>query len=339
MKGKKRFDFIIGNPPYQEETDSDSTRKPPIFNIFMDQVYNLAQCVELITPARFLFNAGYTPKSWNKKMLNDPHFKILFYEPDSEKIFPNTEIKGGIVVSYKNSKKFFPPIEIFTKYPELNKILLKVKNISSQNLSSIIFSPLSYKLSPKMLHDHPDCIGRLRSSAFTTLKDIFFDSIPNDNYEYIKMIGLQEGKRVIKFIRKDYIVDSANILNKYSALLAKAYGIGDFGEILSTVEIIKPNFAYTQTFICLGAFDTELEAKNISQYVKTKFARALLGVLKITQDCPGTKWKYVPLQDFSCNSDIDWSKSIPEIDRQLYAKYGLDEKEIEFIETHVKEMQ
>ena len=64
----------------------------------------------------------------------------------------------------------------------------------------------------------------------------------------------------------------------------------------------------------------------------------MLGILKVTQDITPTKWKYVPLQDFTSASDIDWSKSIPEIDRQLYAKYGLDTSEIEFIETHVKEM-
>ena len=74
------------------------------------------------------------------------------------------------------------------------------------------------------------------------------------------------------------------------------------------------------------------------KYIKTKFSRCLLGILKITQDNKKNTWKYVPLQDFTPNSDIDWSQSIADIDRQLYAKYGLDEKEIEFIETHVKEM-
>ncbi len=90
-----RFDYIVGNPPYQEETDSESTRKPPIYNLFMDETFLLADVVELITPARFLFNAGYTPSSWNKKMLQDKHFKILYYEPLSAKVFPNTDIKGG----------------------------------------------------------------------------------------------------------------------------------------------------------------------------------------------------------------------------------------------------
>ena len=74
-------------------------------------------------------------------------------------------------------------------------------------------------------------------------------------------------------------------------------------------------------------------------YIKTKFFRALLGVKKVTQHCPPSVWSMIPLQDFTSTSDIDWSKSIAEIDRQLYKKYGLIPDEIKFIETHVKEME
>ena len=75
------------------------------------------------------------------------------------------------------------------------------------------------------------------------------------------------------------------------------------------------------------------------KYLKSKFCRAMLSVLKVTQMNNKDVWKYVPLQDFTPTSDIDWSQSIPEIDQQLYAKYGLDESEIAFIESHVKEMK
>lgn len=100
----------------------------------------------------------------------------------------------------------------------------------------------------------------------------------------------------------------------------------------------KQGIGATETFYSLGLCSTKQEVQNILTYIKTKFARALLSVLKITQDVNPGKWQYVPLQDFTAASDIDWSKSIPEIDKQLYAKYGLDEKEIAFIESHVKEM-
>ena len=96
---------------------------------------------------------------------------------------------------------------------------------------------------------------------------------------------------------------------------------------------------YTQSFIGIGAFDTKEEAEAAMKYVKSKFARTMLGILKITQDNNRETWRLVPLQDFTVNSDIDWSQSVAGIDRQLYAIYGLDEREIEFIETHVKEMK
>lgn len=107
---------------------------------------------------------------------------------------------------------------------------------------------------------------------------------------------------------------------------------------MSTPIIAKPGVGYTQTFIAIGKSDSQEEVINIATYIKTKFARAMLGILKITQDCPGPKWKYVPLQDFTSSSDIDWSKSIAEIDEQLFDKYGLDEQERNFIRTKVKEM-
>ena len=75
------------------------------------------------------------------------------------------------------------------------------------------------------------------------------------------------------------------------------------------------------------------------KYLKSKFARAMLGLLKVTQDNARPVWLHVPIQDFTVASDIDWSKSIPEIDQQLYAKYGLDADEIAFIEDNVKPME
>lgn len=88
----------------------------------------------------------------------------------------------------------------------------------------------------------------------------------------------------------------------------------------------------------MGNFDTEQEADSLVKYLKTKFARALLGILKVTQDITPRVWKFVPLQNFTSESDIDWSKSVAEIDQQLYVKYDLTHEEIDFIETNVKEM-
>ena len=94
MSGKKLFDYAIGNPPYQEQNSANG-RQPPIYHVFMDATESVSNVVELITPARFLFNAGQTPKAWNTKKLNDTHFKVLEYFSKANEIFPNTEIKGG----------------------------------------------------------------------------------------------------------------------------------------------------------------------------------------------------------------------------------------------------
>lgn len=99
-----------------------------------------------------------------------------------------------------------------------------------------------------------------------------------------------------------------------------------------------PILGYTRTFLGIGAFDSKEEAENALKYVRTKFARTMLGILKITQDNPIETWRLVPLQDFTTKSDIDWSKSVPEIDKQLYKKYGLSADEISFIESKVREM-
>lgn len=86
MDNKKfKFDVVIGNPPYQEETAGTSSSDKPIYNLFMDEVYKISNIAELITPGRFLFNAGATPKAWNRKMLSDKHLKVLYFETNSAK--------------------------------------------------------------------------------------------------------------------------------------------------------------------------------------------------------------------------------------------------------------
>ena len=88
------FDFCVGNPPYQDESQRSNGYAAPVYNAFMDAAIDVSDKVELIHPARFLFNAGSTPKDWNKKMLQDEHYKVLHYEKDSSVIFPGVDIKG-----------------------------------------------------------------------------------------------------------------------------------------------------------------------------------------------------------------------------------------------------
>ncbi len=351
--GKKLFDYVIGNPPYQEETQDTSDK--PVYNNFMDATYECAEAVELITPARFLFNAGKTPKAWNEKMLNDEHFKVLDYQQDSSKVFSNTDIKGGVAITYRDSRRDYGAVQVFTAFPELNSIrtkVIKVETIGS--LGDLVFAPESYKFAPKLHEDYPNlryCEDKdgnnsgvlskghdndIVTNIFSKIPGIFIDT-KTDNASYARFIGLIGNKRYKKWIKREYIQDHPN-LEKYKVILPKSNGSGAIGEVLSTPLIGEPLIGATQSFISIGAFNTRGEAEACLKYIKTKFARALLGILKVTQDNKKGVWKYVPLQDFTPDSDIDWSKSIHEIDLQLYRKYGLDEKEIEFIESHVKEM-
>lgn len=343
-----KFDFCIGNPPYQEEAVGEQkTFAAPVYNKFMDAAYQVADKVELIHPARFLFNAGSTPKAWNERMLNDEHFKILHYEDNASKIFPNTDIKGGVAISYRDNKYNFGAIEVFTKYVELNDILRKVTEYNDfDSMSNIVVTRTAYRLTDTMHKDHPEAITQLSkghaydmsTNIFERLPQIFYDKEPDERYNYIKILGRENNMRVYKFIRRDYVNKVVN-LDKFKIFIPKANGIGNFGEIIASPIIGRPGVGATETFLSIGIFDTEYEVEVTLKYIKTKFARTMLGVLKTTQDVTPDKWKYVPLQDFTSSSDIDWSQSIANIDKQLYKKYNLSDEEINFIENNVKEME
>ena len=196
-----------------------------------------------------------------------------------------------------------------------------------------------------MHKEHPEALGQLSkghpydmsTNIFDRLPQIFHEEKPNDNYEYIQILGRKNNSRIYQWMRKDYLKENSNIY-KYKVILPKANGSGALGEVIPTPLIGSPLIGFTETFISVGEVDTREEAEAILKYIKSKFARTLLGVLKITQDNTRQTWRKVPLQDFSAKSDIDWSGSVADIDRQLYAKYGLSDEEADFIETHVKEM-
>lgn len=343
-----KFDFAIGNPPYQEETIGDNKGfAPPVYNKFLDAACEVAEKVEMIHPARFLFNAGSTPKAWNKKMLEDEHFKIMEYEADSSKIFSNTDIKGGIVISYHDATKKYGAIEIFTKYKELNTILHKViQEVTFISFSNIVITRTAYRLTDKMHEEHPEALSQLSSghaydmstNIFERLPQIFYDEKPDDGLEYIKIFGREKNERVYKYTKRVYVNDVVN-LDKYKIFIPKANGIGAFGEVISSPVIQGKGIGHTETFLSIGIFEDMQEVQNAFKYIKCKFVRALLGVLKTTQDITPDKWANVPMQDFTNKSDIDWSASIANIDKQLYKKYGLSEEEIAFIENNVKEME
>lgn len=345
-----KFDVIIGNPPYQEEKTGDNKQfAPPVYNYFIDEAHKIGDVVELIHPARFLFNAGSTPKEWNSRMLSDNHFKILQYESDSTKYFGGTSITGGIVISCYDNKKEFSPIRTFTIFPELNSIMSKVVDRDGfKSIVDIIDIQSRFNLAI-LLKEHPEFKEATGGGKDNRLeKNIFekvplFTEIPKDDND-IRILGISNRDRTWKFINRRFIDTSQPCLFKNKVIMSVSNGAaGTIGEnparIIGEPLIGKPGEGYTRTFIGIGSFETLSEATNCTKYIVTKFTRLMVGICKTTQMINRDVWQYVPLQDFTSNSDIDWSKSIEEIDEQLFDKYGLDDKEREFIRTKVKEMK
>ncbi|WP_263849726.1 Eco57I restriction-modification methylase domain-containing protein [Lacticaseibacillus pantheris] len=340
-----KFDVVIGNPPYQESERGDSKSKKSIYQYFMELSYQLSEKSIMITPARFLFNAGDTSSIWNEKMLNDSHLRVVMFEKHSGNIFPKTDIKGGVAITLRDTTKEFGKIGTFTQFDELRPILDKVRSKRTDTLNSIGFSRTIYRLTDKLHQDFPDAIERLSaghkydmsSNIMKLLPEVFYHNKPDDGNQYIRILGKPKDTRIEEWIRRDYVTDRPG-LDKYNVFLASAIGSGEFGEPLSDMYIAEPGVGHTETFISIGAFDTRFEAESAEKYLKTKFARTMLGIWKVTQNGPISTYREIPVQNFTQDSDIDWKTSIRDIDNQLFVKYELSDDEVQFINTHVEEM-
>ena len=336
-----KFNAIVGNPPYQEE--GENTRKAPIYHLFYDVAFKLAPIVTLITPGRFLFKAGQTPMEWMEKMLSDTHFKVIRYFQKSNIIFPNVDIKGGVAIGLRDVNREFGAIKFFSEFPELVSILSKVSHhvsFVSGEFAEMVSSQGIYRFSEYALTNIPrisqiqgkGTAAKITSNAFENLPEIFVQSEQECGNNGVRIMGRVKGFRQIRWINSQYL-QTCEYLNYYNVFVPEANGTGAIGEVLST-----PVIGHTDTFLSIGKFASAEEASACLKYVKSKFARCLLGTLKATQHNPKDAWTNVPMQDFTSNSDIDWSKSIPGIDMQLYAKYELSDEEISFIESMIKPM-
>lgn len=344
-----KFDVIIGNPPYQEDTQGTSAKQ--LYPLFMDESFKIADITTFITPAKFLFNAGKTSKKWNKKMLEDPYFKVNEYYAIGSEVFPNTSISGGVAVTTRNKNIKGQPIDTYIPIPQLNSIKNKTVAVIGETLDTIMHPQSNFKFTDIMHLENKTYESKLSkgnkrvitSNIFETLKEVFVDELTNyDKRKYAKILGLDNRKRVKKYIKKDYIEGGSNY-QQYKVYIPYSNGSKSLMEkcktaVIGKVGILEPNEGHSQTFITIGGYHTQQEALNLEKYIKTKFTRTLVGILKVTQDNPPSKFKYVPLQDFTDNSDIDWSQTVSEIDQQLYTKYGLSEDEINFIEEYVLPM-
>lgn len=335
-----KFNAVVSNPPYQV-----GVNKEPLYHHFISIGMEIGDLGTLIHPGRFLFNAGKTPKAWNQKMLNDEHFKVVKYWKKSDEVFDAVDIKGGVAVTMWDKQNVIGPIGTFVLHDELRTIQEKVESLGEESFSKIVYSRDLYQLTELFYKENPELEGRqskghrfdLGTTAFLLFPEVFSDEKPaGDGYALV--VGRENDTRIAKWIKKEYLKLPDNF-ESYKIAFPVANGSGKFGESLSDPFVCGPYCAQNTTFLSAGNFYTLFEAQSCLKYVKTKFARCMLGIFKVTQHTTREAWRAVPLQNFTQQSDINWDLSIPELDAALYQKYNLTQDEIDFIESNVSAMQ
>ncbi len=341
QNGKKnmKFNAVVSNPPY-----NIGVNKEPLYHLFIDLGRQASELGSIIHPGRFLFNAGKTPKKWNKKMFEDEHYKVIRYWANGADVFDNVEIKGGVAITMWDALSTFEPIGTFIRQEELREIKDIVWSKATESFSTNVYPRDLYQLKEAFYTEHPEFEGRqseghrfdVGTTIFTLFPEVFYEEAPNEE-DYALIVGRDNDIRIAKWIKNDYLKLPDNF-ESFKVFIPVANGSGKFGEALGEPILGLPKHAHTVTFLSVGKFDTEEEAVSCMKYVKTKFARTMLGIRKVTHHTTREAWTFVPNQDFTANSDIDWTKSIHEIDQALYAKYGI-EYFADYIENSVKPME
>ena len=338
-----KFKAIVGNPPYQVmDGGGNGAAAVPIYNKFVEITKSISpDYISLIMPAKW-YGGGRGLDEFRENMLNETHIEAIFDYPNPKEIFPTANISGGVCyfrwfknhnshevifenvisgsrISARRVLNEFIPYDIFPRYNKATSILHRV-------LKSKDFSPLS------------TIIAQYKPFGLRT-------------YERGSELRVNDSDLVLHtskgvgYIAKDSVTINEDYVKTYNVITGKALS-GHLGEtdengqvkVLATTKVIAPNEVCTESYIAIGKFDSERDAYNAYKYLCTKFSRFLLLQALPTLDIRKERFIFVPLQDFTEDSDIDWNKSIEEIDNQLYKKYNLSD-EIAFIESMIKPME
>jgi hypothetical protein len=346
LKKDMKFDAVVGNPPYQiNDGGGTGGSATPIYNKFVQQAKKLTPTyISLIVPSRW-FTGGRGLDEFRDEMLNDKRIKALHDFPTASDCFPGVEIKGGVCYflwenEFNGKTKVYTYNNGFLK-SESERVLLE------QGADTFI----RYNEAIPILHK----VQKLNEKSFSELisaNDPFgFDVRVNDGYKRVKPKFKKEPfKGAVKFyyngwqregvgyIEKENIRKNIDLINDYKVLIPKAWGIGSMSKDLLSPLIVEPNSCCTETYLILCPIAKKSTAENLISYTQTKFFHLLVSLIKLTQNAMKKVYSFVPIQDFTEKSDIDWSKSISEIDQQLYKKYKLSQEEIAFIEENVQPM-
>ncbi len=351
-----KFDAVVGNPPYQEMMNLNKMSRS-IYPQFIESALSVGDSVSLIMPARWMSgeDGPYKETSGLVDKMKSSGIKRFVLYPNSQDLFNGVDIKGGVCYfvldkrytgdvhysliehgkEHETRTSFSNKLDsnIIIRYPELTSIVEKIDysavganfKESLASMKTLVSSWNPYGFISDLFVKNNEKVERISENR---QKD--------DDWE---VIGLLKGKRVRRFIPQTALKKNYEGAMAYKVLLPRANGSGVFGEVFSTPMLGAPMLIATDTFLQVGQFDNTNEAESLLKYVKTKFFRAMVGVKKTAVFNYKDAFMFVPQQDFTNNSDIDWTKSTPDIDQQLYKKYGLSQEEIDFIETRVKAME
>jgi len=343
-----KFNAVVGNPPYQDTGGAGGNNDAPIFQHFCRIASKItSDYASLVIPSRW-FAAGRENLlgDFRKEMLNSGKVQKLVVYSDSSKLFSNVEIKGGVCYYLENlnhkdectyvlhrdgeiqeSEISLNKFDILIREPKLSAIVEKIETARNFNKLKTVDTIISSD-TPFGIPSNP------KDSKKTPFK--VFSSSSNDHNTLLYHI--EKGIRKIEYVKLSEIIKNKKDVDKFKVFVTGAGGSGNDPKVMGDPEYAPKNSVCSQSYL-YSAFDTEIEAKNFIKYIKTRFFRVLVSAIKITQSAPSRVYKFVPLENLSSKSDIDWSKSILEIDKQLCKKYGLTKEEIGFIESMIKPME
>ena len=342
--GKKvKFDAIVGNPPYQEMISNGENKAlaKQLFPYFIQESIKLKPLyLSLITPSRW-FTGEAQDKSFIKLrdfIKSEQHFKSIVSYPNNEDVFSNVLIRGG--VNYFLWEKDYNGNVTFVESIGGNKKSQK-RPLFEEGLDIVIDNsntiPILHKVTDNDFTSLMTITKGRNAFGIVGRKDIVQSiSITNQKEGYYKLRCMNNE---IRYVQEKEVTKSIDVFKSWKVLISKSAGGPEDMKVLSKPFIAEPYTCCTDTFIPIGCFETKNKAKNLAKYIYTKFLRYLVSILKVSQNVYQNVYQFVPLQDFTDKSDIDWSKSIPEIDKQLYKKYNLTQEEIDFIEKTVKPME
>jgi len=345
-KKKMKFNVIVGNPPYQQSDGGAQASAKPIYNLFVDIAKKLNPSnIAMIMPTRW-FAGGRGLNEFRDQMLNDTHISELHDFLKPELIFQNINLRGGICYflwdkAYNNIKEL---TKVFTYKDDLIP-KINTRSLKTEDSDILIRHNIAIEMINK-INTHPkfesfeNHISSLRPFGFRGYfsKDEKFRESNKGLIEPVICYG--KGKK-IGYLERTEITKNTEWIDKFKVYTPRANNIGtELNDDNLNTFVGSPNTICTESYMVVGV-DLELDkisAINLCKYFTTKFARFYHSVGKAGQDATSKTYKFVPLQNFTSDSDLDWSKSTEDIDRQLYSKYKLTNEEIEFIESMIKPM-